>query len=92
MNDITDISQLTGLQYNQKDIINQNIAASFIADYGIVTAVNDVKPIDVVHAVMLSLVNGVTLPTTETQHGPGLSAHWRRSTVGPRRANECTPP
>jgi len=61
------ITVLAGLQYNQGDIIRQTIAASFIADYGIVKAVNSDKTIDVTHAVQGAYIDGTNMPVTVTR-------------------------
>lgn len=62
------IDQNAGLQYNIGDIIRQNIGASFIVDYGIVTTVNSDKTVNVVHAVMMEYINGDAAPTTNTNN------------------------
>jgi hypothetical protein len=62
------ISQLSGLNYTETDIIKSLIGLSFIADYGIVKKVNSDKTIDVTHAAMGQLINGNDMPTTETRN------------------------
>lgn len=64
----TPLSQLTGLNYNQSDIIRSIINSLFMSDYGIVKKVNPDKTIDVTHAVMGSLINGVSMGLTETRN------------------------
>lgn len=60
------ITPIAGYPYNLKDVILSNIGASFFADYGIVNAVNSDKTINVVHATIPVLINGTTLPATQT--------------------------
>ena len=62
---MSDITQLAGLQYNLGDIIRQNINAAFIVDYGVVTAVNSDKTVNVTHSALLTYINGdIAKPTT----------------------------
>jgi len=61
------INELAGLQYNLGDIIRQTIAASFIADYGIVKAVNSDKTVDVTHAVQGQYIDGTPASLTVTR-------------------------
>jgi len=61
-----DISELSGLQYNLANVIDSRINSTFFADYGIVNQVNNDKTIDVVHATLMVLINGVSLPQTQT--------------------------
>jgi len=65
---MSDISQVTGIQYNQRDIIQSVINGTFFADYGIVKEVNADKTITVTHAVLSVLINGIPLPQTETHY------------------------
>jgi len=61
---MNNINELAGLQYNLGDIIRQNIAQSFIVDYGIVKAVNADKTVDVTHAVQGQYIDGTAVPST----------------------------
>ncbi len=63
-----DISELSGLQYNLANVIDSRINSTFFADYGIVKQVNSDKTINVVHSTLMVLINGVTLPQTETSN------------------------
>jgi hypothetical protein len=63
-----DITQLSGVQYNESDVIRSIIDQCFIVDYGVVTAVNNDKTVNVTHAVMGKLINGVSLPATKSKN------------------------
>jgi hypothetical protein len=64
----TPLSELTGLNYTQSDILRSIVNHAFIADYGIVKQVNSDKTIDVTHAIMGQLINGDSMPVTETRN------------------------
>ena len=55
------ITELAGLQYNTGDIIRQIVSSMFIADYGIVKAVNSDKTVDVTHAVRGEYIDGTPM-------------------------------
>ncbi len=62
------ITVLAGLQYNLGDTVRQSLNASFIVDYGIVTAVNEDGTVDVVHAVQGQYINGEAMAKTNTRY------------------------
>jgi hypothetical protein len=62
------LSQLTGLNYSQSDIVRSIINQTYIIDYGIVKTINSDKTIDVTHAVKSVLINGVDMPVTVTKN------------------------
>lgn len=62
------LSQLTGLQYNDRDVIESLIGQSFFADYGVITKINADKTVNVTHAVMMQLIDGTALPVTKTNN------------------------
>ncbi len=65
MNDITPLAEL---QFDGGDKIRGYIGAAFFADYGIVTAVNSDKTVNVTHAVMMEYINGDPAPLTTTNN------------------------
>jgi len=68
MSDFTPISELSGLNYTQSDILRSVVNSAFIADYGIVKQVNSDKTINVTHAVQGQLINGASMANTETRN------------------------
>jgi hypothetical protein len=63
---MTEINPIASFPYNDLDIIKSVIGATFFADYGIISQVNDDDTINVTHSALAVLINGTVLPKTET--------------------------
>lgn len=63
---MSDISQLMGFRYNQRDIIESVIDSRFFADYGIVDKDNGDGTVDVVHATLPVLIDGTVQNANKT--------------------------